>query len=333
MKTRCFALILLLVGQSVSFAFEKELKELSATLAESIAKSGKQSVAVVDFSDLQGNVTDGGRFLAEEFTVDLAASGKGFKVIERSRLKTILEEHKLASTGIIDPQTAKKLGQIAGVDTLITGIVTPLGANVRLAVKVLAVDTAEVIGGTSGDVQITEPLQALFAKTQTPGQPDSQTSSEAGPATSVARQQIKNYNWEITECKLSGDQITCRVLITNRGADRKLTIYGRADPHDLGGRIRGGADPHDGERYCRIIDDAGNEYPVDSNTILLGISKMDYRFRVIANVVSGVATKAILTFSNVSPQVKRIALLEVMGCDEDNKDFKVQFRNIPLTKE
>src|SRR5207245_184740 len=94
-----------------ALAYEQEVKQLSAQMAEVIAKSGKKSVAVVDFTDLQGNVTELGRFLAEEVSVALAMAAKDFQVIDRTNLKTVLQEHKLASTGIIDPQTARKVGQ------------------------------------------------------------------------------------------------------------------------------------------------------------------------------------------------------------------------------
>ena len=52
-----------------SFAYEKEIKGISSTITESIAKSGKKTIAVVDFTDLQGNVTELGRFIAEELSV------------------------------------------------------------------------------------------------------------------------------------------------------------------------------------------------------------------------------------------------------------------------
>src|SRR5271154_2443233 len=98
-----------------TWSYDQEVKQLSAKIAESISKSGRKTVAVVDFTDLEGNVTELGRFLAEEFSVALAGDAKEFEVIDRTNLKTILQEHKLASTGIIDPQTARKLGEIAGV--------------------------------------------------------------------------------------------------------------------------------------------------------------------------------------------------------------------------
>ena len=47
-------------------AYDDQLKQLAAQLADSISKSGKKTVAVADFTDLDGNVTELGRFLAEE---------------------------------------------------------------------------------------------------------------------------------------------------------------------------------------------------------------------------------------------------------------------------
>jgi len=55
--------------------------------------------------DLQGNVTELGRFLAEELSGALVNDSRGFRVIDRAHLKAILQEHKLAATGLIDPQT------------------------------------------------------------------------------------------------------------------------------------------------------------------------------------------------------------------------------------
>ena len=111
-------------------AYEQEINSLSTATAEKISAAGKKTIAVVDFTDLQGNVTELGRFLAEEFSVALAGTSKGFEVVDRTNLKSLLVEHKLASKGIIDPQTARKLGQIAGVDALITGTITPFGDRV-----------------------------------------------------------------------------------------------------------------------------------------------------------------------------------------------------------
>ncbi len=160
-----------------SSAYEAEIKKISATMAEKIAATEKNKVAVVDFTNLQGNVTELGRFIAEEFSVAIAGAGKGFKVVDRTHLKSILKENKLSATGLIDPDTARKLGKIAGVEALITGILTPFGDSVRMTVKILDTVTAEVIDAIAANIPKTEGVKVLLATSMGP-KLNNKTSSE-----------------------------------------------------------------------------------------------------------------------------------------------------------
>ncbi|NUO09434.1 MAG: hypothetical protein HUU08_12275 [Candidatus Brocadia sp.] len=170
------SIILFAFNSKISYAYEQEINSLSIAMAEKIATAGKKTVAVVDFTDLQGNVTELGRFLAEEFSVSLANISKGFEVVDRTHLKSILAEHKLSSTGLIDPQTARKLGQIAGVDTLITGTITPFGDSIRLSVKSLDTASAKVISAATGNIAKTKAIEELLAKEiESPHSPHSQS--------------------------------------------------------------------------------------------------------------------------------------------------------------
>jgi TolB-like protein len=155
---------LVITSPQLSFPYEKEIKNISSLLSENILKTGKKTVAVVDFTDLQGNVTELGRFLAEELSVALSEAGKGFEVVDRTHLKSLLKEHQLAQTGLIDPKTARKLGEIAGVQGLITGTITPFGDSIRVAVKVLDTETAKVIAGSRADIAKTKAIEELLAK-------------------------------------------------------------------------------------------------------------------------------------------------------------------------
>ena len=158
----CVATILTVMA--VGPALAQDLKPVSASLAHRIEASGRKTVAVIDFTDLQGNVTELGRFLAEELSVDLVNDAKSFKVIDRTHLKAILHEHKLASTGLIDPQTARQLGRIAGVDALVTGTLTPLGDSVRLSAKVLDTETATMIAASTVNVPKTKAIEELLSR-------------------------------------------------------------------------------------------------------------------------------------------------------------------------
>src|SRR6266849_2209770 len=143
----------------------QELKQVSPTLAAKIAELGRKRVAVVDFTDLQGNVTELGRYLAEELSGALVNDSRGFRVIDRAHLKAVLQEHKLAATGLIDPQTARQLGKIASVDTLVTGTITSaFGETVRVLVKALDVETADIIAQSTADIPKTDAIKILLGQ-------------------------------------------------------------------------------------------------------------------------------------------------------------------------
>jgi len=63
-----------------------------------------------------------GNAVADEFVFQFVS--KGIKVVERSRIQSIIKEHNLWKSGSIDPATIKEMGKILGVDALIMGTVT-----------------------------------------------------------------------------------------------------------------------------------------------------------------------------------------------------------------
>lgn len=224
LKLIYFFLLPLTLLISLTLGHAQSVKDISSQLAKSITQSGKKTVAVVDFTDLQGRVTEFGRFLAEEISVDLAGAHGSFKVIDRTNLKTILQEHKLASTGIIDPQTARKVGEITGVQALVAGTITPLGDTLRVSVKVLDSETAEIISGATTDLVRNKSIDELLAKG---------IAGEVQPAHNVEKTEpeqrkyaadVKFGNFEIVikECRPRSDPnpVKCEGTISNHGSTR-----------------------------------------------------------------------------------------------------------------
>ncbi len=156
------ALIVLSLGTGPSFAYEREIENLSTILANAINNSGKKNIAVVDFTDLQGNVNELGRFIAEELSGGLINASKGFDVIDRNHLKSLLAEHKLSMSGLVDPNAIKKLGKIAGAEILVTGSLTPFGDSIRVSCKAIDTVTAKVIGVAKGDIAKTATIADLL---------------------------------------------------------------------------------------------------------------------------------------------------------------------------
>lgn len=55
-----------------SYTYEKEMNLLSKWVSAQIQQNSKKKIGVIDFTDLEGQVTALGRFMAEEFSVALS---------------------------------------------------------------------------------------------------------------------------------------------------------------------------------------------------------------------------------------------------------------------
>lgn len=308
---------LLMVGFTLStagvgFAYEKAIQALSNAMVEKVAKAGKKNVAVVDFTDLQGNVTELGRFLAEELSSDLSDGAVGFEIIDRNHLKSILTEHKLSLSGLVNPKTIKQLGQISGVDAIVTGTVTPFGDSIRVSGKVIATDTAKVIASAKGDIAKTKAIEALLAKgIDTGGDTASPTTASSSPVSTSAKErhnvEVENLLFELQGCGLSGQAVTCTLLVTSKDKDTAIQVGFET----------------------RIFDDAGNEFKV--NRCKLG--NREDNSDVYAQIISNTPTKLILNFGNIDSDPKQLSMLDIGIYRADiYKRFRAQLRNIPLSK-
>lgn len=186
------AVFLSLALAAPSWGYEKEIDALSVTMAEKIASKGKTRVAVVDFADLEGNVRYFDKFIAEQFSVALSGSGKGFRVIERNHLNSLIKEHKLSATGMIDSATAMKLGKIAGADALVTGTLTPIGDNVQLIVKVLDANTADIIDSAKINIARTQAVNELLDKEIAPDIADGSAAQKSEAKTAQGKETKKD---------------------------------------------------------------------------------------------------------------------------------------------
>jgi hypothetical protein len=195
-------------------------------------------------------VTEFGRFLAEQLSLELATSSNQFEVIDRTNLKTLLQEHKLASTGIIDPQTARKVGEIAGVQALVTGTITPLGDNVRLAVKVLDAQTAKIVGGVAADLQRNKAVDDLLKKGISGGcgvaAEESTVSTSLAQDSKVQQQpktsasgEIGDFVFSIQRCRNMQGKVECVGTVINRGSKRAEVVVD--------------------DRRTNIVDNLGNQ--------------------------------------------------------------------------
>ncbi|HEX3044631.1 MAG TPA: FlgO family outer membrane protein [Bacillota bacterium] len=121
----------------------------------------KMRVAVIEFSDLQGNVPDLGKYIAEELTTRLVLTNQ-FEVVERTLLNKVMAEHKLSLSGLIDVNSAKEIGKILGVAAIISGTITDLGDNVKVNARLINTETGSIAAVASVQLKKNQAIQKLL---------------------------------------------------------------------------------------------------------------------------------------------------------------------------
>ena len=315
MKPQAFILLLcalLLLPVNVSLAqstLAQQIDELNRQIAMKVTAKNKTTIAVVEFADLEGHVTNFGRFMAEELITRLHETEK-FKVIERQLLNQVIKEQKLTLSGIVDPASAKQLGRVLGVDAIVSGSITDLGKTLRVNARLISTETGEIFAVAAKEfVKDQTVIDLLSSRTQ----PANSTSSTGDSSASrKPKQTLKAslYSFDLEDCRLSGSTIVCDLTITNNDNDRLFSY-----DHLVGG--------------AAMTDDLGGIYRATS----IGIANRNGFDDAV--ILKNVPTKSRIVFDNVSPQTTKIASLRMQFNRFEQHivtHFKVEFRDIPLSK-
>ncbi|MGC8596105.1 MAG: FlgO family outer membrane protein [Candidatus Kryptoniota bacterium] len=171
-------------------SLDQRVAELSQQIAKEMKDYQKTTIAVVQFTDLDGNVTDFGKYLAEELITRLFQT-KMFKVIERQLLNKVIAEQKLSLTGMIDPNSAKQLGKLLGVDAICSGTITDLAQSLRVNARLISTETGEIFAVASTEIFKDESVLKLMASGGVSASPNvstmqNNTSAPAGPSKAIA---------------------------------------------------------------------------------------------------------------------------------------------------
>jgi len=228
--TRLYSLSIALafIGAAPLAAYEGSFEQDARDLARSLEMAEVRSVAVIDFFDLRGRVTELGRFLADDLSTALVAANPSVKVIDRLRLAAILEEHKLSATGLLDEETARTVGRIAGVDVLITGRLTTFEETVRVSLQGLRVPSAEVVVSAVLEVPRTPRVAELETRSLTVDcdpETGSGTISFEGPL--IDRVVVEDYEFELHGCARVEDGVRCGLTVRKREGDGNQYLSGK----------------------------------------------------------------------------------------------------------
>jgi TolB-like protein len=299
-------------------SLDGRIGQLSQQIADKIEAGQKQRIAVLEFTDLQGSVTDFGRYLSEELITRLYDS-KRFKVVERQLLNKVIAEQKLSLTGVVDPASAKKLGNVLGVDAIVSGTIADRGESLKINARLISAETGEIFSAAATEIGKDKEVQALMkgGASGNRQQDANSTSSESKNAIPM-RAAVSGFTFELEKCKLFAQELTCALNVINNGdADRSMYVFAANRAKD---------------RSSRAIDGSGTEYA--PSTLWIGNSR-NYSSGVNSILAPGIPIKLTLGFKEVGGPTTSLSLLRIAFSTE--KEFYgtpryADFRNVSISR-
>lgn len=213
-------------SKSVKMQQALTVKETKKVKAEFIGP--KRRIGVVEFENKSayGQGRLGGA--ASDILVTELVKSEKFIVVERSKMDKIMQEQKLQTQGLTDPQTAAKIGQIMGLEAIVVGTVSQFGvkkegsdyllaqskqqvADVTVDIRVIDVQSGQVILADSGKGQA-KSKKGSFLGMGTRGGYDETLEGEALRAAIVKfvdniSNQLNKRPWSAMIADYSGEEI------------------------------------------------------------------------------------------------------------------------------
>ncbi|MCD4818003.1 MAG: CsgG/HfaB family protein [Candidatus Cloacimonetes bacterium] len=149
--------------ENIVLSLDSQLDDLTRQIVNSLSQENKSKIAVMEFSDLNGNITEFGKYLAEELTTRLFMT-KHFVVVERQKINEIMKEQKLGISGLIDDESAISLGKIFGVDAITSGSITDLGEMIKINARLISTETGEIFSVASVKIEKDNVIENMMKK-------------------------------------------------------------------------------------------------------------------------------------------------------------------------
>ncbi len=111
----------------------------------------KTAATVLPISSKDASLSVNAEYFGEQLGLSLSKS-KTFTMVERKDLQAILDELKLQMTGAVSEKDAVKVGKLAGAKMIVTGSLYGNAENYELFLKLLRVESGEVLSVTKARI-------------------------------------------------------------------------------------------------------------------------------------------------------------------------------------
>jgi TolB-like protein len=318
------SLLLVAVPSGAQKSLPDGVEELATKLAKSYGDGKRGKVAIVPLRELGGSENLLGTYIADTLTNSFFEVGYR-DIVERQMLDQALRELKLSLTGMIDADSAKKIGKLLHADLVVGGTMTNLAGEVSVNCRMFAVETGQVVAVATTKIVKDENVQIMLGKKPAAAgrkeEGGSSPSAEPEPAGETV-QESQGISFRLKSCSHRGTTVDCELSIT--------ALYDDA-------RIRVSED-------SRLVDAHGNQTETSSlsfssggsNQVRMGGFSGGASDSGSLELVRGVARTGHLRFEGVEVTAGQVPLIEVRfggattfsAGRQGVRDARIQFRNV-----
>lgn len=294
-------------------AAEAGLSGAVAQMARGLAGSlGGHTVAVFDFPDLKGQVTELGSLVSEQLTTELVRSGNG-RVLERRQVLQVLEELNLRKAEL-SPSEQELAAEQLGADAIVVGSVSVVGQTIEVNARAVDVRGGNLLTADRFAFKAESDLLQLAGRRTAMLDPagaagSAQPSTE--PGAPVTEATLGPVSATIGECRAASSEVTCTLTVTSATVDAKFGVQqwdSRNEARDEGGNA-----------YPYTAFTFGSENASEWSTLLVAREAAPARF-----TVTGVP----ITMNRFT----RVAVWTRTEIGQRQLDGELVFRNVPIVR-
>lgn len=288
--------------------------DLATKLAKSYGDGAKGRVAIVPLRELGGSENLLGTYIAETLTNSFFEAGYR-DMVERQMLDRAMQELKLNFTGMIDPESAKKIGKFLNADFVVGGTMTEFTGEVSVICRMFAVQTGEVVAVATTKIVKDDSVKSMLTKGT-----GSQASAARGAPADVGQgigeltQEALGTSFRLKGCSHRGEIVDCVLSVTALDGDATITLW----------------------RNTRLVDDSGQEVKAETMSFSADDPTRVWGFpgsaSVDLNLVRGIARTGHIRFEGVDVAKGEVPLIEISfgGSTRGSRNGVVQFRNVKI---
>lgn len=158
--------------------YEESLKQLAQEVTAKAVKARKQRLAFLDFTDIKGNATPLGRFLAEEVGTQVLVAGE-LNVVDRTLVQSTLKKLHVDQIDRAHAKAVRRAAKAIRADAFVSGSYFETPEDVQVTAKLISPLNAQVVGTVRGTFPKDGPLgerlkevnKPLVATIEGPGEP------------------------------------------------------------------------------------------------------------------------------------------------------------------